>query len=247
MKIKPIILVVSGVILLVAGYLLGSYVPVNQVSSVKLISDADSFAYAYGLDMGNFVSENVKQFKLEDSFTPELFFKGASAGYNDTKSPIEDFEAGGIIQSYIMGKNQAREDEMEQQGGENLEKANAFLELNKTNEGIITTGSGLQYKVIEEGTGTIPGPEDKVVVHYKGTLTDGTQFDSSIDRGEPATFNVNQVIKGWTEVLQLMKTGAKYQVFIPPSLGYGPRGAGETIPPNSVLIFDMELIEVVKE
>jgi len=246
MKNKPIILVISGVILLIAGYLIGSFSPVTGLSSVKLKSDADSFAYAYGLDMGNFVSENIKHFKLEDTFSPKLFFKAASAGYYDIKSPIEDFEAGGIIQSYIMNKNQEKESDMAGQGAENLEKANAFLELNKTKEGIIVTESGLQYRVIKEGTGPIPGEQDQVVVHYKGTLADGTQFDSSIDRGEPATFGVDMVIKGWTEALQLMKVGAKYQVFIPPSLGYGESGAGDMIPPNSVLIFEMELMDVLK-
>ena len=109
MKNKPVLLVVSGIIILFAGYLIGSYAPVTELSSVKLTSDADSFAYAYGLDMGNFVSENVKHFNLENTFSPTLFFKGASAGYNDTKSPIEDIEAGGIIQSYIMSKNQEKE------------------------------------------------------------------------------------------------------------------------------------------
>jgi FKBP-type peptidyl-prolyl cis-trans isomerase len=246
MKNKPIILLVSGVIILLAGYLLGSYAPVTELSSVKLKTDSDSFAYAYGLDMGNFVSENIKQFKLEDSFSARLFFRAANTGYYGKKSAIEDFEAGGIIQSFIMNKNQNMEAEMQEQGAENLEKANAFLELNKTKEGIISTQSGLQYRIIEEGNGSVPGETDKVVVHYKGTLTDGTQFDSSIDRGEPATFEVNMVIKGWTEVLQLMKEGSKYQVFIPPSLGYGARSAGDMIPPNSVLIFDMELIEVIK-
>lgn len=110
--------------------------------------------------------------------------------------------------------------------------------------GPVTTASGLQYEVIEAGTGKTPGPTDSVTVHYKGTLTDGTVFDSSYTRGAPATFKVNRVIKGWTEALQLMKEGAKYKLTIPPDLGYGARGAGGTIGPNATLIFDVELIKV---
>lgn len=244
MKNKTVIFAVSGVIILLAGYLIGSFAPVSQLAPVKLKSDVDSFSYAYGLDMGNFLAENIEQFQLRESFSSKLFLEGADAGYNDTKSPIEDFQASQILQSFIMGKNQEMESQMEEKGVENLERANAFLELNKTKEGVITTQSGLQYKVIQQGNGPRPKETDEVVVHYKGTLMDGTQFDSSIDRGEPATFAANQVIPGWTEVLQLMPAGSKYQVFIPPSLGYGPRGAGELIGPNSVLIFDIELLEI---
>ena len=246
MKNKPIILAVSGVIILLAGYLLGSFSPISQLTPVKLKSDVDSFSFAYGLDMGNFLSENIDQFKLKESFSSKLFFKGADAGYNDTKSPIEDMQASQILQSFIMAQNQEMESQMEEKGSENLEKGNAFLELNKTKEGVITTESGLQYKIIQQGNGPKPQETDEVVVHYKGTLMDGTQFDSSIDRGEPATFAANMVIPGWTEVLQLMSAGSKYQVFIPPSLGYGPKGAGELIEPNSVLIFEIELLEVKK-
>jgi FKBP-type peptidyl-prolyl cis-trans isomerase FklB len=119
-----------------------------------------------------------------------------------------------------------------------------FLEENKQKEGVKTTPSGLQYKVITSGNGLSPKADDTVTVHYKGTLIDGKQFDSSLDRGEPATFTVNRVIKGWTEALQLMKIGDKWQIYIPSELAYGPRGNGPNIPPNSVLVFDVELLGI---
>jgi FKBP-type peptidyl-prolyl cis-trans isomerase len=124
------------------------------------------------------------------------------------------------------------------------EKGEAFLAENAKKEGVKVLPSGLQYKVIKEGTGKTPTKSDTVSVHYKGTLIDGREFDSSYKRGEPAEFGVTQVIKGWTEILQLMKEGAKYQVFIPWQLAYGERGAGDLIGPNETLVFDVELLKV---
>ena len=129
----------------------------------------------------------------------------------------------------------------------NLEAGQAFLEANKKKEGVIALPSGLQYKVITEGKGKQPKSTDTVVAHYRGTLTNGTEFDSSYKRNEPATFPVAGVIKGWQEALPLMKEGAKWQVYIPAELGYGPRGAGAIIGPNEVLIFDIELVSVKSE
>ena len=125
------------------------------------------------------------------------------------------------------------------------EEGEKFLADNKTKSGVITTESGLQYQVITEGTGAKPTAEDHVKVHYTGTLLDGTKFDSSIDRGEPAEFPVSQVIKGWTEGLQLMPVGSKYIFWIPSDLAYGDRGAGQMIKPNSTLKFEVELLEIV--
>jgi len=119
-----------------------------------------------------------------------------------------------------------------------------FLEANKKKEGVITLPDGLQYKVMKEGAGKTPKATDTVTVHYRGTLTDGTEFDSSLKRGEPASFQVNQVIAGWTEALQKMKVGSKWQLFIPANLAYGDRGAGNSIGPNAALIFDVELISI---
>ncbi len=131
------------------------------------------------------------------------------------------------------------------QGEVNLAKGQAFLEANAEEEGVQVTESGLQYTVIEEGTGDSPAATDTVKVHYCGTLIDGEKFDSSYDRGEPAQFPVNGVIQGWVEALQLMGEGAKWKLFIPPELAYGPRGAGGVIGPNATLIFDVELIAIV--
>ena len=128
----------------------------------------------------------------------------------------------------------------------NLEKGEAFLADNGAKEGVTTTESGLQYEVMQEGNGASPSAEDEVTVHYHGTTIDGTVFDSSVDRGSPTSFRLNQVIKGWTEGLQLMKTGAKYKFFIPSNLAYGPRGAGGDIGPNETLIFEVELISINK-
>ncbi|HRJ07679.1 MAG TPA: FKBP-type peptidyl-prolyl cis-trans isomerase [Prosthecobacter sp.] len=126
-----------------------------------------------------------------------------------------------------------------------LAKGQKFLEDNAAKEGVVTTASGLQYKVIRAGEGRSPSATDTVVVHYRGTLIDGKEFDSSYKRGEPIEFPLNRVIRGWTEGVQLMKEGAEYRFFIPSQLGYGTRGAGRDIGPNEVLIFDVELLEVV--
>ena len=129
-------------------------------------------------------------------------------------------------------------------GAANLAAAQAFLEENAAREGVTVTDSGLQYEVLEQGDGPIPGPDDTVEVHYRGTLIDGTEFDSSYKRGETDTFGVGQVISGWTEALQLMPQGSKWKLFIPPELGYGAGGAGQAIGPNSALIFEVELISI---
>ncbi len=133
-----------------------------------------------------------------------------------------------------------------QQIKDNKTLGREFLEQNAKNDSVVVTKSGLQYMVLKEGTGAKPGPTDKVTVHYTGKLLDGTVFDSSVERGEPATFGLNQVIPGWTEGLQLMSEGSKYRLFIPSELAYGSKGAGEQILPNSTLIFDVELIKVEK-
>ena len=137
-----------------------------------------------------------------------------------------------------------RQKELKGMAAKNLEESKKFLAENQKKERIKTLPSGLQYKVLTEGSGKTPKETDNVTVNYKGTLIDGTEFDSSYKRGEPASFQVNGVIKGWTEALQLMKEGSKWQLFIPPELAYGERGAGPQIPPNSTLIFEVELISV---
>ena len=129
---------------------------------------------------------------------------------------------------------------------DNLARGKAFLEENAKKEGVKTLPSGLQYRVIQEGSGATPGATDTVTVNYRGTLIDGTEFDSSYSRGKPATFRADRVIRGWTEALQMMKEGAKWELFIPPDLAYGERGAGGKIGPNSTLVFEVELVSVGK-
>lgn len=171
-----------------------------------------------------------------------------SAGLRDALSGAEPR----LTQEEISAEMQAYQEKAaaEQQAAQaaqaevNAAAAAAFLAENGAKEGVITTESGLQYEIVEAGDGPIPGPEDTVEVHYRGTLADGTEFDSSYTRGETVTFGVGQVIPGWTEALQLMPVGSKWKLVIPPELGYGPGGAGQAIGPNAALVFDVELIAI---
>lgn len=248
MKKNLLALIIAGVVILAVGYLLGTYAPVSSLSSksVKMENEVDSFAYAFGLDFGNYIVQTMDQIKLKEEFPTELFFTAAENAYKGEPTALEATQASGLVQAFFMKKSQALESESQGKSLENIEKGKAFLDENKDKEGIVTTASGLQYKVIEEGKGNKPQDNSEVVVHYKGTLIDGTVFDSSYDRGEPATFPVNGVIPGWTEALKLMNEGSKYQLFVPSNLAYGEQKAGNLIEPNSVLIFDVELIEIKK-
>ena len=147
--------------------------------------------------------------------------------------------------SQLQSEVRKRQQELAQQLGDaNKKQGMAFLEANKTMDGVVTLPSGLQYKVLQEGTGPKPAPTDTVICNYRGTLLDSTEFDSSYKRGQPATFPVAGVIKGWTEALQLMSVGSKWQLFIPPELAYGERGFGGQIGPNATLIFEVELLSI---
>ncbi len=168
-----------------------------------------------------------------------------AASINDVLTDQEPRLSMADMQAVMMKTQQARVSKMETEAKENKEKGEKFLEENKKKSGVKSTSSGLQYEVLKEGKGKSPKATDTVSVHYKGTLLDGTQFDSSYDRGEPAQFKLNQVIRGWTEGLQLMKTGAKYRFFIPGDLAYGPQGR-PGIPPNALLTFEVELLDVKK-
>jgi len=205
---------------------------------IELNNLKDKFSYSYGLSLG-------QNFKLQElDVDLDIFLKGLEDGVNaaEPMMTVEEIEqVKKEIQEELTAKAKARAEEM---ASVNKESGDAFLAENAKKEGVVTLESGLQYKIIEEGTGPSPSVDDKVTVHYTGTLVDGTEFDSSHKRGEPATFPVGGVIPGWTEALQLMKEGAKWQLVIPSALAYGERGAGPQIGPNSVLIFDVELIKV---
>jgi FKBP-type peptidyl-prolyl cis-trans isomerase len=176
----------------------------------------------------------------------DAFFLGFSDGLDGSDSRVSDEQLQAEMQAYQQKMMAAAEAEQEKQGTANQAEAEAFLAENSQREGVITTESGLQYEVLEKGDGPVPTAQDRVEVHYTGTLIDGTEFDSSRKRGEPVTFGVTQVIAGWTEALQLMPVGSRYKLYIPPELGYGSGGAGQMIGPNAALVFDVELLSIVE-
>jgi FKBP-type peptidyl-prolyl cis-trans isomerase len=206
----------------------------NSVKSAKITSAEDSLSYAFGV--------NFYHSTAQDSIkvNPLLMAKGMAEA-KENEAIMDDMMARGFIMSYFQKREQ------EQMAGmykESMEAGVKFLEKNKEKSGVITTESGLQYEVLTLGTGSKPTVEKTVKVHYTGTLMDGTPFDSSIG-GEPAQFQVGGVIPGWVEALQLMPVGSKFKLYIPSELGYGQNGAGDVIPPFSVLIFEVELLEII--
>jgi FKBP-type peptidyl-prolyl cis-trans isomerase FkpA len=217
-------------------------------SSADLKTDAQKNGYAVGVD----IASNLKQQFQGLDIDWDALSQGLTDGLKGQKK-LPDAEIQKIIGAFrtkMMEKMMAQQQQKQKQSSEdapkNLEAGKKFLEENAKKAGIKKTDSGIQYEVLKEGTGPKPKATDTVVVHYTGKLIDGKVFDSSVERGEPATFGLNQVIPGWTEGLQLMNVGSKYRLFIPAEKGYGERGAGEDIPANSVLIFDVELIEIKK-
>jgi FKBP-type peptidyl-prolyl cis-trans isomerase FklB len=199
-----------------------------------LKTDKQKFSYTAGYQIG----QNLKRQNLD--LDSKAFSQGAQDAIANAKPRLKPEEMQAAIQA------QQKKD-MEKQAAvakKSLDAGQAFLEANKKKDGVVTLPSGLQYKVVTEGKGKQPKSTDTVVAHYRGTLINGTEFDSSYQRNEPATFPVGGVIKGWQEALPLMKEGAKWQVYIPSDLAYGPRGAGGDIGPNEVLIFDIELVSV---
>ncbi len=203
----------------------------TAVAEVKLTTDNQRFSYALGLDFGSYLKNLGQEFDL---VTIEQAIKD---GYTPGAKPLmTEKEA-----------EQAQKDLFQSMLNNRKEAAKKFLEENKGKEGVQTTASGLQYKVIKEGKGDKPTVTDTVKVNYQGTLLDGTVFDSSYKRKEPARFQVRQVIPGWIEGLQLMTPGSEFELYIPPDLGYGDQGAPPVIPPGSLLKFKVELLEVIKD
>ena len=198
----------------------------------------------YGYALGSDVGRNLKKQKFD--FDVNAFVAGFKAAFTGTESKMTEEEIGTALQEFQTEMITKMMEERAKQATENKEAGEKFLAENKTKEGVKTTESGLQYIVETEGEGENPAAEDIVEVHYRGTLLDGTEFDSSYKREQPAKFPLNRVIKGWTEGVQLMKKGAKYKFFIPSELAYGESGAGEHIGPNSTLIFEVELLSFEK-
>lgn len=209
----------------------------SAATAAEFKTTKQKYSYAIGFQIGNGLKKDNADVDVE---AIKEGIKDVLAG-SKTQVSMEDMQA--AVMEMQKEQQAAREAE-----GEKAKKAGAdFLAANKKKKGVKTLKSGIQYKVITEGKGSKPKASDSVVAHYKGTLIDGTEFDSSYKRGQPATFGVGQVIQGWQEILPLMATGSKWQVFIPSDLAYGPRGAGANIGPNETLIFDIELLEVKSE
>ncbi len=192
----------------------------------------DKLSYAVGMSMAsNLMNSGLKNIDVDS------FVKAFNDVMNNNALSIEPQEANQILQDYFSKQQ-------EEMLNKNIEEGKTFLAENSKKEGVTTLPSGLQYEVITEGSGDKPKATDSVKCHYHGTLLDGTVFDSSVQRGQPAVFGVNQVIKGWVEALQLMSVGSKWKLFIPSNLAYGEQGAGSSIEPNSTLIFEVELLGI---
>lgn len=198
----------------------------------------DRLSYALGLSMGhNFRSSGIEEINVQD------FADGVAAVYNGTAPKLSFEEAKQTVNAFFMELQKKQEEQAAAMAQVNAKAGEQFLAENGKRVEVKTTPSGLQYEVLKEGEGAQPTATDSVTVHYTGKLIDGTVFDSSVERGEPATFGVTQVIPGWVEALQLMKAGSKWRLFIPSALAYGPQGV-PGIGPNQTLIFDVELISV---
>jgi FKBP-type peptidyl-prolyl cis-trans isomerase FklB len=206
-----------------------------------LTTQQEKVSYAIGMDIGR----TINQQGLE--VNPEFVALGIDHAFANATTLLTPDEAKEVLMQWQQELMEKRVQEIKKQSEENAAKGKAFLEENAGKEGVVTLESGLQYKILEEGNGTQPAEDDIVTVHYKGTLVDGTEFDSSYSRNQPATFPVNGVIKGWTEALQKMKTGGHWMLYIPAELAYGERQAGPTIGPNSTLIFDVTLLSIQDE
>jgi FKBP-type peptidyl-prolyl cis-trans isomerase FklB len=211
----------------------------GRAKAVSLESEMDKVSYAIGSQIG----QNFKRQGIEIKL--EILTQGIRDALEGKEAALSQEEMRQVMTSFQQRLREQMQERRTAEAAKNLGEGKAFLEANKAKEGVKALPSGLQYKVIKEGTGKTPTADDKVKTHYRGRLIDGTEFDSSYKRGKPAEFPVKGVIKGWTEALQLMKEGAKWELYIPPDLGYGERGT-RGIPPNSALIFEIELLEVVK-
>ena len=204
----------------------------ENYTNAELTTQIDSVSYSLGISVAN----NLKNSGFE-SIETDAMASAFNDVFSDKEVRITEDEANLLIQDYFLELSEKKSQEANAEGS-------SFLIENAKKEGVITTSSGLQYEIITNGTGATPSESDKVTVHYHGTLLDGTVFDSSVDRGQPATFPVNGVIPGWVEALQLMNVGSKYKLYIPSDLAYGERGAGGAIGPNATLIFEVELLSI---
>ena len=226
---------------LVAVSVLAGGLVLAEEALAELKTEKEKVSYSIGQQIGS----NFKRNEM-DIDTASLK-QGVEDALKGKKPALSGEEQQKVMTAFQSQMEKKMEDKQKVSADKNVKEGKSFLEANAKKPGVVVLPSGLQYKVVKEGTGAIPKASDTVTTHYRGTLIDGKEFDSSYSRGQPASFPVNGVIKGWTEALQLMKTGSKWQLFIPSELAYGARGAGPDIGPNSTLIFDIELLSIGKK
>ena len=216
--------------------------PGKSTAAGSIMSSQDSISYSIGL----FMAQSLKQQGMTD-LNNALLMRGMDDALKGQKTQLSMEQAGQVMNAFQQKQFAVRNAESMKVSAENKKTGNAFLAANKAKTGVTTTASGLQYSVEKEGTGVKPTATDRVKVHYTGRLLDGKVFDSSVERETPVEFGVSEVIKGWTEALQLMPVGSKWKLYIPAELAYGDRSMGQDIKPGSTLLFDVELLEVVKQ
>jgi FKBP-type peptidyl-prolyl cis-trans isomerase FklB len=212
--------------------------PAAKAAPLTLKTQKEKASYAMGMNFGAGLR------KQSVDIDPAILARGLRDSFSNGKTLLTEDEARAVLTQLQSDLRKKQQDMAQQVGDANKKEGMAFLAANKAKDGVVTLPSGLQYKVLQEGTGPKPAPTDSVVCNYRGTLLDSTEFDSSYKRGQPATFPVTGVIKGWTEALQLMPVGSKWQIFIPADLAYGERGAGAQIGPYATLIFEVELLSI---
>jgi FKBP-type peptidyl-prolyl cis-trans isomerase FklB len=210
----------------------------SSTAAPALTTQKDKFSYALGMNIGT----NLRKQALPVNV--DLIARGLRDADAGKKTLLTEDEAKSVMMAVQVEYRQQQQEKMKQEGEANKKEGTTFLAANKAKDGVVTLPSGLQYKILKAGAGPKPAATDTVSVNYRGTLINGTEFDSSYKRGQPATFGVTGVIKGWTEALQLMPVGSKWQLFIPSDLAYGERGAGADIAPSATLIFEVELLSI---
>ncbi len=234
MKIKSLLFI------FVVVSLISSSCQKGGMGKVSLKTDIDSTSYALGVLIAQQNKQSLETVPGGDKINIDILSAAFRQVLKGDSTLVSPNEANEMVSNFFQKMS-------EKVAQENLEEGNAFLEKNKAREGVKTTESGLQYEILKEGTGPVPTAENVVKVHYHGTTIDGKVFDSSVDRGEPAQFPVTGVIPGWVEALQLMPVGSKWKIYLPSELAYGERGAGGNIEPNTALVFEVELLEIVPD
>ncbi len=240
-KFFKVTILASAVSLLAAC---GQDAPAEKVTDIKSYSEDQQAAYAIGSIVArNLVAPLKRQDELGAPLDKDIIVQGIKDALNE-KTQLSDEELQTVLKAYDEKMNKLSTEAARIESEKALAEASTFFAENGKKEGVTTTDSGLQYEVLTAGTGALATPKDTVTVHYTGSLLNGKVFDSSVERGEPATFALNQVIPGWTEGVALMNVGSKYKLYIPSELGYGAQGAGADIPPNSTLVFEVELLAI---